>query len=60
MLSHTYDGSLVLSETWENGSIIGTLTLDYDNNFQVISVGINGNTVNYQYDADNLLVKAMA
>jgi RHS repeat-associated protein len=57
-LSHTYDGSLMLSETWENGSIIGTLTLDYDNNFQVTSVGINGNTVNYQYDADNLLVKA--
>jgi hypothetical protein len=29
----------MLSETWENGSIIGTLTLDYDNHFQVISVG---------------------
>jgi RHS repeat-associated protein len=48
----------MLSETWENGSIVGTLTVNYDNNFQVISVGINGNTVNYQYDADHLLVKA--
>jgi RHS repeat-associated protein len=57
-LSHTYDGSLMLSETWKNGSVVGTLTLDYDNHFQVISVGINGNTVNYQYDADNLLIKA--
>ena len=57
-LSYTYDGSLVLSETWGNGDITGTLSLGYDNDFQVTSTSINGNPVNYQYDDDGLLTKA--
>jgi RHS repeat-associated protein len=58
-LSYTYDGSLALSETRGNGDITGTLSLGYDNNFQVISTSINSShTVNYQYDNDGLLTKA--
>jgi RHS repeat-associated protein len=57
-LSYTYDGALPLSETWENGAITGTLTLGYDNHFQVTEIRINGEAVNYQYDTDNLLTKA--
>jgi YD repeat-containing protein len=57
ILSYTYDGSLVLSETWENGPITGTLTRNYNNDFRVIAVSINGNSINYQYDNDGLLTQ---
>jgi RHS repeat-associated protein len=57
-LSYTYDGSLALSETWGNGDITGTLSLDYNNDFRVTAININGNPVNYQYDNDGLLTNA--
>jgi RHS repeat-associated protein len=47
----------VLSETWENGPITGTLTRNYNNDFRVIAVSINGNSINYQYDNDGLLTQ---
>jgi len=57
-LSYTYDGSLPLSETWSNGEITGTLSLSYDNHFQVTTLSVNGNAVNYEYDADGQISKA--
>jgi len=57
-LSYTYDGSLPLSETWGNGEITGTLSLSYDNHFQVTTLSLNGNKVNYEYDADGRVTKA--
>ena len=57
-LSYTYDGSLPLSETWGNGEITGTLSLSYDNHFQVTTLSLNGNAVNYEYDADGQISKA--
>ncbi|EDN71249.1 Rhs family protein [Beggiatoa sp. PS] len=57
-LSYQYDGSLPLSVTW-GGTIQGNLAVSYDNDFRVTSTRINGdNAVNYEYDADSLLVKA--
>ncbi|RKZ41932.1 MAG: hypothetical protein DRR00_31330, partial [Candidatus Parabeggiatoa sp. nov. 3] len=57
-LSYTYDGSLPLSETWSNGDITSTLSLSYDNHFQVTTLSLNGNAVNYEYDADGQISKA--
>ncbi len=57
-LSYTYDGSLPLSETWSNGDITSTLSLSYDNHFQVTTLSVNGNAVNYEYDADGRVTKA--
>jgi YD repeat-containing protein len=57
-LSYTYDGSLALSEIWGNGDITGTLSLDYNNDFRVTAISVNGNPVNYQYDNDGLLTNA--
>jgi RHS repeat-associated protein len=56
-LSYTYDGSLALSETWGNGPITGTLTRSYNNDFRVTTLGVKGNSVNYQYDDDGLLTQ---
>ncbi len=57
-LSYTYDGALPLSVIW-GGGITGTLSVVYDNDFRVQSTRINdGNTINYEYDADSLLTKA--
>ncbi|OQW88254.1 MAG: hypothetical protein BWK78_08470 [Thiotrichaceae bacterium IS1] len=57
-LSYTYDGSLPLSETWE-GTVAGSLSLEYNNDFRVKSASVNGGpTVTYQYDADGLLMGA--
>jgi len=57
-LSYTYDGPLLLSETWGSGAISGTLTRAYDNSFRLTTTSVNGNyTVNYQYDDDSLLTQ---
>ncbi|EDN71518.1 protein containing RHS repeats [Beggiatoa sp. PS] len=58
-LSYSYDGFLPLSETWNNGTIQGKLSLTYDNDFRVTATRINeDNSINYQYDADSLLINA--
>ncbi len=58
-LSYQYDGSLPLSVTWGNGQLNGSLAVTYDNNFRVTATNINGeNSIEYQYDADSLLIKA--
>jgi len=57
-LSYQYDGSLPLSVTW-GGAVQGSLSVSYNNDFRVTATSINGgSTVNYDYDADSLLVKA--
>ena len=58
-LSYVYDGSLPLSETWDNGAIEGKLSLTYNNDFRITATSINdANTISYQYDADSLLTQA--
>ena len=54
ILSYSYDGFLPSSETW-TGSISGTVSLSYDNNFWVTSHSVNGTPVAYTYDNDGLL-----
>jgi len=57
-LSFTCDGSLLLSETWL-GTINGTVSRTYDNDFRVTSRSVNGaNTASFAYDADSLLTAA--
>jgi len=59
-LSFTYDGSLLLSETW-SGTINGTVSRTYDNDFRITSRSVNGaNTANFAYDPDSLLTTAGA
>ena len=55
-LSYTYDGSLPLSESWI-GVVNGTVSLAYNNDFNLASTSINGaNTISRTYDADGLPV----
>jgi RHS repeat-associated protein len=60
MLMYTYDGSLAVSETWGAGSpVLGRVSLTYDNDFRVTTSQVNGrHTVNYEYDADGLLISS--
>jgi len=56
-LSYSYDGTLPLKETWA-GTVAGSVSRTYDNNFRVTSRSLNGgNTVSYQYDNDGLLTQ---
>jgi len=56
-LSFTYDGALPLDEHWV-GTVNGTVSREYNNNFIASSIAVNGDLVNYAYDLDNLLVQA--
>ncbi|MBX3324920.1 MAG: hypothetical protein U0223_13295 [Nitrospira sp.] len=57
-LSYTYDGSLLKSTTWA-GTIAGSVSRNYDNNFRITSQSVNGgNTINFGYDNDSLLTSA--
>ena len=57
-LNYTYDGSLPLS-VQSTGSVNGTVSVTYNNDFQVTSQSVNGaNTINYDYDDDGLLTQA--
>lgn len=60
-LSLAYDGSLPTRETW-GGTVVGEVAFDYDNDFRLSGLAVNGDTVAYAYDADGLLtsVGAMA
>ena len=54
-LTYGYDGSLPLSTTW-SGTVVGSVSLTYDNNFRVVSESVNGaNTVALGHDDDGLL-----
>lgn len=57
-LSYTYNGVFLSDMSW-SGEISGTVEFDYDNDFRVQSININGlGAINYAYDADGLLVQA--
>ncbi len=56
-LSYTYDGFLPLSESW-GGTINGSVSQSYDNNFRVVQQSINGDAITYGYDNDNLMTLA--
>lgn len=57
-----WDGRLLLNETWTDLFGIGdgqaTVTRDYDATFRSITETINGATIAFDYDADNLLIQA--
>jgi len=57
-LTYGYNGSLPTSSAL-TGTVAGTVSRTYNNNFWVASESINGgNTVNFTYDKDGLLTKA--
>jgi len=57
-LGFGYDGSLLLGSTW-TGTVSGSVTRTYDNDFRITSRSVNGaNTINFGYDADSLLTTA--
>jgi len=60
VVSFTFDGSLLLSESW-SGTITGTVSRMYDSDFGVVAQSVNGaNTVAFSYDGDNLMTSAGA
>ncbi len=56
-LSFTYDGALHNDESWA-GTINGAVSREYNNDFIMSSIAVNGDVVNYVYDLDNLLLQA--
>jgi RHS repeat-associated protein len=57
-LTYGYDGPLPISSAL-TGTVAGTVSRTYNNNFWVTSESINGgNTVNFTYDNDGLVTKA--
>ena len=57
-LSYTYDGSLLKQTTW-SGTVAGSVSRNYDNNFRITSQSVNGaNTIAFGYDNDSLLTSA--
>lgn len=57
-LSYTYDGSLLKQTTWA-GTVAGSVSRNYDNNFRITSQSVNGaNTITFGYDNDSLLTSA--
>jgi RHS repeat-associated protein len=59
-LAFGYDSALLKSVTW-SGAVAGSVSSTFDNNFRQTSESVNGgNTVNFQYDNDGLLISAGA
>jgi len=57
-LSYAYDGSLLTTTTW-TGTVAGSVSRTYDNNFRITSQSVNGgNTISFGYDNDSLLTSA--
>ena len=58
-LSYTYDGTLLLSETW-TGPVAGTVSRQYDNDLRIIERTVDGTAITFSYDDDSLLTQAGA
>ena len=59
-LSYDYDGSLLTREAW-SGAISGNIQYSYDDNFRLVSQGVNGtSSLTFLYDADGLLTQVGA
>lgn len=57
-LAYSYNQSLLTGVAW-SGDLTGRVGYDYDNDFRVTSLTVNGaNPIAYTYDADSLLTKA--
>jgi RHS repeat-associated protein len=57
-VSYIYDGSLLKQTTWA-GTVAGSVSRVFDNNFRVTSQSVNGaNPINLTYDNDSLLTGA--
>ncbi|MDD3518629.1 MAG: hypothetical protein PHQ14_09785 [Chromatiales bacterium] len=56
-LAYAWDGFLPIGETW-SGAINGTVDRNYDDNFWLTSLSVDGNATTYAYDADGLLTQA--
>src|SRR5262249_39762187 len=57
-LGFGYDGALLTSQTWA-GTVAGSVTTAFDNNFQVASEIVNGaDAIAFQYDHDGVVVQA--
>lgn len=57
-IAYGYNGPLPTSSTW-TGTVVGSVTRAYNNNFWVTSQSINnGNTINFAYDNDGLITNA--
>ncbi|MFH7321658.1 hypothetical protein ACHHRT_13815 [Desulfurivibrio sp. D14AmB] len=56
-LAFTYDGFLPLTQSW-SGEINGSVARGYDNNFQLQSLNVNGQSITYSYDSDGLPIRA--
>jgi len=57
-LAYSYNGPLPTSSAL-TGTVVGTVSRTYNNNFWVTSESINsGNTINFSYDNDGLVTKA--
>jgi RHS repeat-associated protein len=53
-LAYVYTGALRTGSTW-SGAVNGSVGLDYNNDWRIASVNVNGaNPVTYQYDSDGL------
>lgn len=57
LLDLTQDGSLPRSQAW-SGEIDGRVTYEYNNDFLLQALSVNGLATNYDYDNDGLLTKA--
>jgi RHS repeat-associated protein len=56
-LAFGWDGFLPTSETW-SGEVSGTVLRDYDNDFRLTDLDINGTSIAFGYDDDGLLTNA--
>jgi YD repeat-containing protein len=56
-LSFSYDGTLLKGTTWA-GTVAGSVTRKYNNDFNVTERAVNGLPVTFGYDQDNLLIQA--
>jgi RHS repeat-associated protein len=57
MLTYSYDGFLLTGSTW-SGTITGSVTRQYNPDFQVMALAVNGQSVSFSYDPDGLLTQA--
>lgn len=56
-LGYTHDGFLPLTETL-SGPVAGTVARTYNNDLNLISLGVNGSHIPFAYDHDGLLTQA--
>ncbi len=56
-VSYSDDGFLLTGTTW-NGPVAGSVTRQYNPDFQVTAMAVNGQSVAFSYDLDGLLTQA--